>query len=142
MIKKIKQQFFALRNGIIADTFRKAGSSYSVIFGLQIPQISEIAVNLLAELPTTERDNLADELWDDKNVRESRLLAPYIYNKESVSMEKALALASETSTSEESDILAFRLLRFLPFRQSLHQQLQQSGNYASQRTSISLGRFL
>ena len=32
-----------MRNGIVADTLRKAGSPYRIIFGLNLPQISEIA---------------------------------------------------------------------------------------------------
>ena len=32
-----------MRNGIVADTLRKAGSPYRIIFGLNQPQISEIA---------------------------------------------------------------------------------------------------
>ena len=30
----VKRHFFAMRNGIIADTLRRAGSPYHIIFGL------------------------------------------------------------------------------------------------------------
>ena len=39
----IKRRFFAMRNGIIADTLRKAGLDYRMIFGLNLPQVVEIA---------------------------------------------------------------------------------------------------
>ena len=39
----IKRRFFAMRNGIIADTLRKAGLDYRMIFGLNLPQITDIA---------------------------------------------------------------------------------------------------
>lgn len=101
------------RNGVIADTLRKAGMPYSLIFGLQLPQLSAIA----RSVPHSE--GLADRLWADKNIRESRLLACYIYPAESLPMEKAAKLASETITKEETDILCFRLLRNLPYATEL-----------------------
>lgn len=101
------------RNGVIADTLKKAGMPYSLIFGLQLPQLSAIA----RAVPHSEE--LADRLWSDKNVRESRLLACYIYPAESLPMEKAIKLASETLTKEETDILCFRLLRNLPYATEL-----------------------
>ena len=42
-IRQIKSDFFSLRNGEIADTLRKAGSPYKIIFGLQMPQLEQIA---------------------------------------------------------------------------------------------------
>ena len=40
MLKEIKHQFMAFRNGIVADALRKAGYDYKVIFGLQLPQLT------------------------------------------------------------------------------------------------------
>lgn len=34
----IRRQFFALRNGLIADTLRKGGMEQKYIFGLQLPR--------------------------------------------------------------------------------------------------------
>ena len=39
----VKRRFFAMRNGIIADTLRSAGSPFKIIFGLNLPQIIDIA---------------------------------------------------------------------------------------------------
>ena len=72
-IQEIKKEFFAMRNGMLGDTLRKAGMPYAVIFGLNIPQLGEIARR--AQEDTAERDALARELWADTKVRESRLLA-------------------------------------------------------------------
>ncbi|MBD5288042.1 MAG: hypothetical protein HDS28_03040 [Bacteroides sp.] len=111
-IKQIKQTFFAFRNGILADALRKQ-TPYEIVFGLQVPQIAEIARSLK---PSME---LADALWHDSKVRESRLLATYLYPIEEVDLEKAIKLASEINTVEEADMLAFRLLKRLPFATSL-----------------------
>ena len=107
-LKNIKKQFFAFRNGIIADALRRQ-SPYKIIFGLQIPQIAEIARSLNPDM------DLASALWDDKEVRESRLLATYLFPTELIDMDKALSLAAEANTVEEKDMLAFRLFKRLPF---------------------------
>ena len=116
-IQAIKKQFFAFRNGTIADALRKQ-SSYGVIFGLQVPQIAEIARGLA---PSME---LADALWADENVRESRILATYLFPIAETDLEKALTLASQAKTIEEADMLAFRLLKRLPFAPDLHEAME------------------
>lgn len=103
----------AYRNGIVSDTLRKAGMPYNIIFGLQLPQIAAIAREYGAS------DELADSLWKDSGVRESRLLACYLYDAENMTQEKALNIASTVQTAEEADILCFRLLRRLPFAETL-----------------------
>ena len=79
-MQEIKKLFMAYRNGIVADTLRSAGMNcYSVIFGLNLPQLSAIARQITE---THDRDafvSLADALWADKAVRESRLLALHLY---------------------------------------------------------------
>ncbi len=116
-IKKIKHSFMAFRNGIVSDTLRKAGMPYNIIFGLQLPQIAEIARNNDKNL------ELADALWQDSGVRESRLLACYLYPLAKVNEEKAYELASSVQTIEEADILSFRLLRNLEFADALANRL-------------------
>lgn len=112
-IKRVKHEFMAFRNGIVSDTLRKAGMPYSVIFGLQLPQLAQIARE------TGKSETVADYLWNDKNVRESRLLACYLFPQETITEEKAYKLATEIQTKEEADILCFRLLRRLPFAPAL-----------------------
>lgn len=116
-IKEIKHSFMAFRNGIISDTLRKAGMPYKIIFGLQLPQIAEIARNNDKNL------ELADALWQDSGVRESRLLACYLYPLAEVNEDKAYELASSVQTIEEADILSFRLLRNLEFANALANRL-------------------
>ncbi len=117
-IKEIKKEFFALRNGMLADTLRKAGMPYGIIFGLNVPQISAIAKAALND-PETDRDTLARQLWEDSNVRESRLLACYMFDPATLSEDAAISLATEALTREEADMLAFRLLRNLPYAEGL-----------------------
>lgn len=92
------------RNGIVADALR-AGTPYSVIFGLQVPQLAGIARALPQE------PDLAMALWNDYKVRESRLLAVYLFPPAETTIETALALTRSVQTREEADMLAFRLLK-------------------------------
>ncbi len=121
-IQEIKKYFFTFRDGLTADVLKKGGVPHKMIFGLQIPQISAKARDLSA-LDPMERQALAEELWKDKDVRESRLLACYLFDPDQVSEEIALQLASEVRTQEEADMLAFRLLSRLPFKGSLAEKL-------------------
>lgn len=113
MLNDIKKSFFAFRNGIVADTLRKAGMPYKVIFGLQIPQIAEIARSQSPSL------SIAEQLWNDRDVRESRILATYLFPLDKINMEKAMELARDVQTQEEADMLAFRLFKRLTFADTL-----------------------
>lgn len=107
-IQEIKRRFFAMRNGIVADTMRKGGLGYKMVFGLNLPQIVEIASSLE---PSRE---LAEEMWADSRTRESMLLAPMIYPRAELTRERAAEMLGECPTTEVADILCHRLLRHLP----------------------------
>lgn len=119
-VKAVKKQFMAYRNGVTADVLRKAGAPYSIIFGLQIPQLGEIAHTLQPSAA------LARALWADSGVRESRLLAAWLFPAEELTEEEALKWGSQVLTREEADILCFRLLRRTPFASRLAQRLEES----------------
>jgi hypothetical protein len=105
-LKEIKQQFFALRNGALADAMRKqCGDTHRMIFGLNLPQLKAIAEQ------TGERSEaLARELWADAACRESRLLAPMICPVDAAPAE----WLTEIDTVEEADVVCHRLLRHHP----------------------------
>lgn len=112
-MQEIKKLFFTYRNGAVADTLRRYGIPHKVIFGLQIPQLAAIARELQFGTPA-DREAAADKLWADREVRESRLLACYLFDPQTITLDKALELACDTRTQEESDMLAFLLLKHLP----------------------------
>lgn len=107
-LAEIRQRFFALRNGILADQLRSAGVPHKMIFGLNVPQLAEIARSLTPSMA------LAEALWLESS-REGRLLACYMFPPQEVDYDLALRLMSEVVTPEEADMLAFRLLKRLPF---------------------------
>lgn len=135
-MKLIKHEFMAYRNGIVADALRKAGQPYSIIFGLQLPQLSQIAAGLDHTM------ELGRALWADRNVRESRLLAAWVFPTDQLEEEEAFAMATDARTREEADILAFRLLRRLPYAATLATRLLSSeGSPSSTGASTSLSRY-
>lgn len=116
-LQEIHNRFFSFRNGIVAKTFHDAGDPHPRIFGLQLPQLAEIAREC-------GYDNaLAETLWAEKDCRESRLMACYLSDPATIDRQKAEAMANDTITREEADILAWRLLRKLPYASELQPSL-------------------
>ena len=110
IIKTIKQQFFTYRNGMLADTLRKAGDPHKMIFGLNLPQIMQIAAE------TGKNKALATALWTDEHgCRESRLLAPMLMPSQEFTIDEAMEWCSSVECVEVADVLCHRLLRGTDF---------------------------
>ena len=60
-MQKVKRQFFALRNGVVADALRRAGLPHRIIFGLSVVDLKMIAreVGVNTELSEMLRDNVS-----------------------------------------------------------------------------------
>lgn len=112
-LREIHHRFFSFRNGIVAKVFSDVASPYRRVFGLQLPQLASIAIEVGLD------NKLAEELWAEKDCRESRLLACYLFDPDTLEEHSALAMASDLQTREEADILAWRLLRRLPYATDL-----------------------
>ena len=108
-MQTIKRNFFAMRNGIVADSLRKAGSPFPVIFGVNLPQLDEIAAN------TGRNKALALQLYNDTRTRESMLVAPMVFPPEEMTQELALEWLQKSRAVEVTDILCHKLLRKLSF---------------------------
>lgn len=97
-----------MRNGVIADTMRRSGAPYRMIFGLNLPQIKEIAADFA---PNPE---LARQLRDDRATRESQMLAPMLLTADNLSADEATEWLLSAPSSEAIDILCHALLRHHP----------------------------
>lgn len=114
-MQKVKRRFFAMRNGALAAQLRTAGLNYGVNFGLNIPQIKEIAAETRdSGLSSLGLMRLAEALWDNVTTRESRLLAPMLYPADIMPRELAARWLAEAQTVEVADHLCHSLLRQLP----------------------------
>lgn len=104
-IKEIKQLFFAHRNGITADALRKGGSGFRTIFGVELPPLSTLARSIGYDA------ELAGALWEDREVRESRLLSYWLMDPEALTRQECLELAAGVRDREDAQMLAFRVLK-------------------------------
>lgn len=104
----IKRRFFALRNGIIADTLRRNGSPFKIIFGLMLPQIGEIADEF------GKNHALGLSLWANSTTRESMLLAPMLMEINLLSDTDISQMTTQSPSQEITDNLVHKLLRHHP----------------------------
>ena len=133
-MQSVKQRFFALRNGVVADMLRKAGSPYRIIFGLNLPQLQQLAAVFGKD------EELADLLWNDKSVRESRLLAPMLLDASALSPAKASAWLNDlTGSTEELDLLCHSLLRKVDFAEELFDTLCHDDEPLRRYVALRLG---
>lgn len=128
-ISEIKRYFFAHRNGITADVLRKAGSPFLTIFGVEVPAISRLARKIGTDA------GLGWKLWEDSEVRESRMLAPWLFDPETLMIDEIMQLASSVRCSEDANMLAFRILKRRHDRKQLLARLKKE---ASNRLSVHL----
>ncbi len=130
----VKRRFFAMRNGVISDALRKAGSPYHIIFGVNLPQIREIASQF------TPSADLAQRLWADTRTRESALLAPWLIPGRMLSLPEAEKWISSATSTEAIDILCMACLRNTGYAGTLAQKLSNSekllDRYASMRVMM------
>lgn len=116
-MQQVKRRLFAMRNGAVADSLRKNGAEYRIIFGLLLPQIVEIAQEIGYD------EELAEQLWANVTTRESLLLAPMLINPASVDVERAVSMVNSVKSAEVADVLCHRLLRRIPQAFELVQSL-------------------
>lgn len=138
-MQTVKRQFFALRNGIVADTLRRAGIPHRIIFGLSVVDLKAIARGIGVN------DGLSALLRDNVSTRESRLLWPMIADASRVDEDSALKMLSEVMSREEADILCNALLRRCPCSAAAAARLEASADatplqrYAVMRMRAALG---
>lgn len=133
--KNIRHEFFVYRNGMLADTLKAAGDTHKLIFGLNLPQIVNIANNV------TPNEDAATELWNSTETRECRLIAPMLYPIDKFNEETALKWISEVENTEIADNLCHKLLRKTPFAHSLCAKLSNGTDlerYTALRLAINL----
>ena len=117
LIKNLKKDFFALRNGIVADSLKQLYSKDKIIYGLTVPQFNELAKKYPHDI------ELGLHLWNDNKCRENRLFALFILPPAKISKDMAKTLIRDVESIEEADLLSFKVLRNLPFAKELYQEM-------------------
>jgi len=123
-IREIRKEFFAFRNGNVADKLRKAGDPHSMIMGCLLVDITAIAARTRDAIDDNQQlAAIAIELWRDTNSRECRLAAPMLYPAEKMTTEQAMQWSENVETVEVADNLCHKLLRHLSDADALFRQL-------------------
>ena len=129
MLQTIKKEFFAFRNGIVANRLREAGDPHEIIMGCLLADIIAITRHY-------KRDaQLAQALWDNAHHRECRLAAPMLYPIENFNKDTALAWCRSIESIEVADVLCHRLLKHLSYAQELIKELTVSNDPMQQYTA-------
>lgn len=125
MERRARQRMYAFRNGIVADTLRRAGLPHEVIFGLNLPQITAIAKDIrketeagaaargeagAEEVSAVGAHELGLRLWADEKCREARLLALRLLDPAMTDSEMAARMAGSVRSREEADVMRLWLL--------------------------------
>lgn len=124
ILKEIRKDFFAFRNGIISDKLRKAGDPHSMIMGCLLVDVMAIAQRARVNIGDEENlATIAQVLWNYTNSRECRLAAPMLYPVQLMTNDMAREWCETVETIEIADNLCHKLLRQLPDAGSLFRQL-------------------
>lgn len=129
---RLKQEIYVMRNGITADALRAAGCPYRLVFGLNLPQLAEIAAR-----HGYDRE-MALELRRHADLRENWLLATMLFPPGELSLEEARHWAQEVHWAEDADIITFKLLRHLPYAADLADELCAGSDRLTRYTGLSL----
>lgn len=132
-MQQLKRRLFAMRNGAVADSMRRAGAPYRIIFGLNLPQISEIARDFGPDKV------LALELRGNTASRESMLIAPMLFPREELNADVALDWLRGAMTPEVVDIACLKLLRHLDTPEPVIETLSRSGKPLERYAALRLG---
>ncbi|MDO4319892.1 MAG: hypothetical protein Q4C34_04885 [Bacteroidales bacterium] len=130
--KTLRRNIYVMRNGIVADSLRRGGCPYRLIYGVNLPQLTEIARE------TGVSAELAALLRRDKDLREASLMAAMLYPVEELTYDEALEWAREARWSEDADILCFKLLRHTAFADRLAADLCADADRLRRYTGLRL----
>lgn len=127
LMQAVKRRFFAMRNGDLAAQMAAGGLQYKMNFGLNLPQIAEIASQLaegtldgVDHKPSQQEiDHTARMLWANATTRESLLLAPMLFDITLITAGQACDMLAACPTTEVADVLCLKLLRNHPKASSI-----------------------
>lgn len=119
----LKRRMFAMRNGVVADALRRGGSKFPIIFGVNLPQLVEIARDFGCNKEFAER------VWANSTTRESMLIAPMLMPGHEMTRPMAERWIAESPEPEVIDVLCLKLLRRMPYALELAKDLIAGGEY-------------
>lgn len=132
-MQQLKRRFFAMRNGAVAESLRRQGAPYRIIFGLNLPQIAEIARDFGPDA------GLALQLRDNTATRESMLIAPMLYPAGELTPQLAYEWLAGAPTTEVVDVACLKLIKHVTDPESVISCLAASESSLQHYAAIRLG---
>lgn len=106
--------FRGRQNVVVSNLLREHGYKYKVAFGCSLPDIKSVA-RMLAEGAVEGLQSgaeLAEALWADDSIRESKLCAPMLYPRGEMSVETAVRWSLSIPTPEVADVVCMYAFQF------------------------------
>jgi len=121
-LKQIRRSIYLKMNGVTADRMVSDGVAYAKNYGVSLPELKQMA----GKIPHDK--GLAEALWRDK-VRETMLLATFVYPVEEFDEDRAAAWVADVMTLELAENLSNNLLGKLSYIGSVAEAWVNSENY-------------
>lgn len=111
--------FRGRQNIVTSSLLREHGYRYQVAFGCSLPDLKEIAAQIRAGVDDAESPfagidltEMAEALWADERIRESRMVAPMLYPRGTMTVEVAERWAAQIPTPEVADVVCMYAFQF------------------------------
>lgn len=131
LLNGIHRRFRLAMNGVVAASMREKGADYKVIFGVSVAQLKAIASRYSPD------KELAEALWSE-NIRESRLLATYLFPRGEMDRATAFRWIGSADVPELGDILCMNVLQYLPFAPELATSCAAEADFCRKRIGYAL----
>ena len=116
----IHRLFRSRQNVYTSQLLRQHGYVYRVAFGCSLPDVKQIAHEVSDQLadpasPLAGLDavEVAEALWADDAIRESKLLAPMLYPRGTMSVAVACRWAQSIPTPEVADVVCMYAFQYV-----------------------------
>lgn len=113
-LSRIHALFRGRQNIVVSNLLRERGYHYKVAFGCSLPDVKAVA-RMLAEGAVEGVEpgkELAEALWADEAIRESKLCAPMLYPRGEMDLETAERWSKTIPTHEVADVVCMYAFQF------------------------------
>lgn len=118
-LSAIHKLFRSRQNVFTSSLLREHGYIYKVAFGCSLPDIKQIAELVKEKLRDQESPlfgldemELAEALWAEDNIRESKMMAPLLYPRGTMTIETAERWSKTIPTPEVADVACMYAFQF------------------------------
>lgn len=118
-LSAIHKLFRSRQNIFTSSLLRQHGYIYKIAFGCSLPDIKQIAAMVKDMLQDPEsllygldETDVAETLWAEDSIRESKMTAPLIYPRGTMTVETAERWAKTIPTPEVADVVCMYAFQF------------------------------